>query len=247
MAASVFIFAFACLLAWLLYRFPLRRATTRAEVGKLALVFAFVGLFFLANALLAYQGRLSLLAAVNTSPISTGQAWAEAENGAGVVLAGLVSAENPLRAGGYVAAIECDDGACTRDAPTGLLVALDGGEAVIGNDDFEARAWPTGAGDALFLAAGQPVVVVGTVERGVILLGPDRGKGTLSIRAEVVFAGSHQAFVARARRSLILPGVMIVVNLLAVAAVVLLPWVGWQRRARRTIQGRREPDGSRRE
>lgn len=238
MAASIFIFAFACLLAWLLYRFPLRRAMARAEVGRLALVFAFIGLFFLANALLAYQGRLSLLAAVNTPPISTGQAWTEAENGAGVVLAGLVSAENPLRAGGYVASIECDDEACTRDAPAGLLVALDGGEAVIGNDDFEDRAWPIASDGVLFLAAGQPVVVVGAVERGVILLGPDRGKGTLSIRAEVVFAGSHQAFVARARRSLILPSAMIVVNLAAVVTVVLLPWAGWLRRAGRTGERR---------
>ncbi len=235
MAANVFIFAFACLLAWLLYRFPLRRAATRAEVGKLALVFAFIGLFFLANALLAYQGRLSLLAAVNTSPISTGEAWADAENGAGVVLAGLVSPQNPLRAGDYVAYIECDDEACTRDVPAGLLVALDGGDAVIGNDDFEDRAWPV-SGGVLFLAAGEPVIVVGTVERGVIILGPDRGKETLSIRADVVFAGSHQAFVARARRNVVFPTVMVIVNLVAVVAVVLLPWAGWYLRSNLTIK-----------
>ena len=43
MAANVFVFLFSGLLVGLLYYFKLRRASTKAEVGRLALVLAFNG------------------------------------------------------------------------------------------------------------------------------------------------------------------------------------------------------------
>jgi hypothetical protein len=61
----------------------------------------------------------------------------------------------------------------------------------------------------------------------VIILGPDRGKETLSIRADIVYAGSHAGFVATARHKMIYPNLMLIANLVAVAAVVLLPWASW--------------------
>ena len=233
MAANIFVFLFCCLLGGLLYHFPLRRAATQSEVGKLALAFAFIGIFFLVNAFFAYQGRRALLMAIHTPPILAMEVLEDVETGAPVILDGIVSEENPIRTENYVAHIECDEDTCTRYVPSGLLLALDGGDAVISNDDFKDRQWPS-SDDVLFLAPAEPVIVVGTTERGVIIFGPDTGKGTLSIHADMVYAGSHEDFVARARRNMVFPLVMLIANLVAVVAVVLLPWASWYLRPKDT-------------
>jgi hypothetical protein len=236
MAANIFVFLFCCLLVGLLYGFPLRRAATRAQVGKLALAFASIGIFFLANALFAYGGRRALLTAIHTPPILSMAVLEDVETGAPVILDGLVSPEHPIRSENYVTYIECDDDACARYGPSELLIALDGGDAVISNDDFEDRAWPASADGVRFLASGDPVIVLGTTERGVVILGPEKGKETFSIRADIVYAGSHEDSVARARRNTVFPIVMLVANLIAVVAVVLLPWASWYLRSKDTTE-----------
>jgi hypothetical protein len=140
MAANIFVFLFCCLLAGLLYHFRLRKAATRAEVGRLALVCASIGIFFLANALFAYLGRGALLAAINTSPILSMKELEDVGTGVEVILDGTVSPDNPVRMASYVA-----------------------------------------------------------------------------------YAG----FVATARHKMIYPNLMLIANLVAVAAVVLLPWASW--------------------
>lgn len=232
MAANVFVFVFGCLLGGLLYYFRLRRAATRAEVGKLALAFAFIGVFFLVNALFAQAGRSSLLMAADMLPVLSIEDLDKVDTGAPIILDGIVSLENPTPVENYVTYIDCDDAGCTRYVPSSLLIGLDGGDAVISNDDFEERAWPYASDGVLFLAPGQPVIVVGTLERGVVMLGANKGTETTSIRAEIVYAGSHEDFVARARGRVIFPSILVMINLVAVMVALILPWASWYLRLR---------------
>jgi hypothetical protein len=234
MAANVFVFLFSGLLVGLLYYFRLRRAATKAEVGRLAMVCAFIGVFFLVNALFAQLGRSALLVAADTSPVLSLDVLEAVETGAPVILDGIVSLENPTYIENYVGYIECNDDACTRYVPSSLLIRLDGGDVAVRNGDFEDRGWPYASDGILFLAPGDPVIVVGEMERGVTILGPDEGKETFSIRADIVYAGSREDFVARAEARVILPTIMLIVNLVAVAVVLLLPWAGWYLRPRGT-------------
>jgi len=232
MAANSFVFLFSCILVGLLYHFRLRRATTKAEISKLALVSSFIGIFFLANALFAYLGRSALQMAIEMRPVVSIEDLQDVETGAPVVLDGIVAPENAVSTANYVTYIECDDASCTRYVPSRLLIALDGGDAVISNDDFEERAWPVSADGIRFLAPNQPVIVVGTMERGVVLFGPDKGKQTSSLHAEILYAGSREDFVARARGKMIFPSVMLIANLVAFVAAVVLPWVSWHLRSK---------------
>lgn len=227
MAANSFVFLFSCLLVGGLTYFQLRKATTRADVGKLALAFAFIGIFFLVNAFFAYMGYRSLLAAINTPPMRSIDEFERAGTGAEVILDGTISADTPLVMADYVAYIECDEESCTRYLPSNLLIALDGGDVAISNDDFEDREWPISSDDVLFLAPAEPVIVVGMVERGVVLFGKNKGRETLSLNADIVYAGSHEGFVSRARQKMVFPIVMLIFNLVAVAGVILLPWAIW--------------------
>jgi hypothetical protein len=232
MAANVFVFLFSGLLVGLLYYFKLRRASTKAEVGRLALVFGFIGFFFLVNALFAQMGRGALLMAVDTRPVTSIEVLEAVETGAPVILDGIVSLENPTTIKDYVSYSECNDDGCTRYVPSSLLIRLDGGDVAILNDDFEDREWPYASDGVLFLAPGDPVIVVGAMQRGVTMLGRDKGKETFSIQADIVYAGSHEDFVARADARLIFPTLLLVVNLVAVAVVLLLPWASWYLRLR---------------
>lgn len=231
MAANLFVFLFSCILAGLLYYFRVRRATTKAELGKLALALVFIGIFLLVNTLFAYLGRSALLTAIETPPILSMEDLQDVETGGPVVLYGIISPLNPIRVANYVTYIECDDDSCTRDMPSKLLIALDGGDAVISNNDFEDHVWPVSSDGVRFLARSEPVIIVGTMERGVVILGPDKGKQTSSVYAEIIFAGSHEDFVASARGKMVFPIVMFIANLVAFAVVVILPWVDWYLRS----------------
>jgi hypothetical protein len=223
-------------LVGLLHYFKLRRASTKAEVGRLALVLAFIGVFFLVNALFAQMGRGALLMAVDTRPVTSLDVLETVETGAPVILDGIVSLENPTYIQNYVSYIECDDDGCTRYVPSRLLIRLDGGDVTILNDDFEDREWPYASDGVLFLATGDPVIVVGAMQRGVTMLGREKGKETFSILADIVYAGSHEDFVTRAEARLIFPTILLIVNLVAVAVVVLLPWASWYLRPKGTAE-----------
>jgi hypothetical protein len=229
------------LLGWLLYQFRLRKAASPAEIRRLGPFYLVLACFLVFNAFLAWQGRAALVEAIRQgqAPLRTWKGLEDARTGAGIVLRGTVSAENEPLYWEYVAYV---DGGHLY-SPQELLLELRDGVVAITNDDYAPRNWPLGTGSYPHLVAGDSIVVVGTVERGVYMAGPARGQETTSVHAEIVWAGSDAAFVERAQQRIIFPTVLWAANLAVAAMLVALPVASWwvSSRARQDLRTRREP------
>jgi hypothetical protein len=223
MAINIVIFLFIVLMWGLLYAFPLRRATTRVEFNPLRIFLVAFILVFLTNAFLAGLGARSLWAAATSSAITSSSLFGDVVAGEPVVLDGIVSIDNPVVLSNYVAYTACDEDTCELGyVPENMRIALDGGEAVIRNNDFQASAWPAANNppeplySADYLAPGEPVIVVGTKEAG----------GT--VWADIVYVGTYRTFVNRARQRLIIPMVMTLLNLAGAVSVIILTLRRWR-------------------
>jgi hypothetical protein len=223
MAINIFICLFVALLWGLLYAFPLRRATTRAEFKPLRLFLIAFGVIFLGNAFLAGLGMRSLWVAAVSPAVTSLRAFEASPANEPVILDGLVSIDNPVALANYVAYAACDEDTCALGyMPQNMRITLDGGDVVLRNNDFQASAWPTAnnppepLSTANYLAPGEPVIVVGRKEAG----------GT--VWAEIVYAGTHRAFVSRARQRLIIPVVLTLLNLAGAVSVVVFPLRRWR-------------------
>jgi hypothetical protein len=177
------------------------------------------------NALFAFMGRSGLNLAIKMTPVTLLAALEDTETGDGVILDGVVSANNPIRYWDYVAYI--DDKHLW--SPSELLIELEDGVVAISNDTYAARNWPRDARSFLYLKANNPVIIIGKVERSVNLLGADNGQKHLSIHADIIYAGEHADFVARAKQKMILPTVMLAANVIAAVVVVAVPVAFWLR------------------
>jgi hypothetical protein len=230
-ALNIFVFLFFGLMTGLLVYFPLRRAATKAALKPMVPFFAFISVVFLGNAFFAFLASRGLWAAKTMPSITSMGAFGDADDGAEIIVEGIVSIANPTVISNYVAYTGCDEETCNLGyVPSGMLIALDDGNVVIVNDDFEATAWPAANNppddlySADFLAPGELVIIAGNKETGD------------GVHADVVYAGSHAAFVARARRRLVYPAVMLVLNLVGVVTAILLP----MRRHRDIMRGGNE-------
>lgn len=227
MAANIFILVGCGFMAWLLYRFKFSKAGSGAEVRKLLPFFFVLGGFLAFNALLALMGRDTLNLTVNMTPVTLVAVLGDTETDDRVLLDGAISAHNPNSYGEYVAYI--DD--THRWSPSDeLLIGLDDGTVGISNDTYAARNWPIDARSCLYLKANDPVIIVGTLERSVFLLGEQKGQQHLSIHADIVYAGEHADFVACAKQRLLLPTGMLAANVVAAVVVVVVPVVFWLKR-----------------
>ena len=230
MGANVFVLVFCGLMAWLLYRFKLSKAGSRAEVQKLLPFFFVLGVFFAFNALLAFMGRGGLKLTLKMTPVTFLAALEDTRTSTDVILDGVVSAENPTSYGEYVAYI--DDTALW--SPAELLIDLEDGIVAISNDTYAARNWPVGERSFSYLKANAPVIVLGRVERSVSLSGKDKGQQHLSIYADMIYAGEHADFIARAKQRILLPTGMLAANLIAALVVVVVPVVFWLKRNKKS-------------
>ncbi|MCL4867358.1 MAG: hypothetical protein KJ063_00180 [Anaerolineae bacterium] len=222
------------LLLWLAWRYGFGPSRSSWEYQLLS-GFALLSTSFLAfNGLLALVGYRSLHAAATVDPIRSTSLLAEKRSGDPVVIIGQVSQDNPRQGQEFVAYYDCDEDGCFPYLPLEMLIRVDGGNVTIGNNDYEAREWPV-QGDVVYLAAGQPVVVVGTALRGRALTGEMAGTETVSVQAEIVFAGAHDAFIARARGRQWQP--LLLIGLNGVAAAFAL-WLSYTllRQSRDTAQ-----------
>lgn len=206
-------------MAWLLYRFRLRKAVSASEVRKLFPFFLVLVLFLLFNALLAWQGGMALVSAVDTPPVTTTAALKAIKTGDPVILDGKVSDQNSIIYSNFVAYFDDEQ----FYSPLELSIDLPDGTAVIGNNDYEARNWPFGNGFYAHLSVGTRVIVLGELERGVVIAGPNKGKDIVSVHARMIFAGTHKDFVSSAKRKIFFPVVLLLLNLSAAVVMVILP------------------------
>lgn len=219
MITNIFVLLFCGLMAWLLYRFRLKKAVSASEVRKLFPFFLVLVLFLLFNALLAWQGGMALVSAVDTPPVTTTAALKAIKTGGPVILDGEVSDQNSIVYKNFVAYFDDEQ----FYSPLELSIALSDGTAVIGNNDYEARNWPFENDFYAHLSVGTRVIVLGELERGVVIAGPNKGKEIVSVHARMIFAGTHKDFVSRAKKKIFLPVVLLLFNLSAVVLMVTLP------------------------
>ncbi|MBN1310156.1 MAG: hypothetical protein JXB30_01975 [Anaerolineae bacterium] len=216
MAATLIILAFCIAITWLIYRFPLRNAKEPADYRKLLLFFGVIILFLVFNTLLALAGYGGLGLAVTGTPLTSTQALSDISSGDGVILVGEISPDNR---GIY------SDYAAYQDethlwSPDELWIDLDDGTIAVTNDTYRATGWPVDAMGYTYLRAGQPVVAVGYLERNTTLVSRD---DSLSVRADIVYAGSLDDFRSRARINRLLAAALVIVNGAVVIVVVVLP------------------------
>lgn len=223
MAINIFIFLFIALMWGLLYAFPMRRATTRADFKSLRYFLIAFGVIFLGNAFIAGLGVRSLWAAAISPAVTSTGAFGDVIAGEPVILDGIVSIDNPMVLSNYVAYTACDEDTCDLGyVPENMRITLDDGDVVIRNNDFQTSAWPAANNlpeplySANYLAPGEPVIVVGTKEAGG------------SVWADVVYVGTYRAFVDRARQRLIIPVVMTLLNLVGAVSVIVLTLRRWR-------------------
>lgn len=217
-------------MAWLLYRFRLKKAVSASEVRKLFPFFLVLVLFLLFNALLAWQGGMALVSAVDTPPVTTTAALKAIKTGGPVILDGEVSDQNSIVYKNFVAYFDDEQ----FNSPSELVITLSDGTAVISNNDYQARNWPF-SDFYTHLARGTRVIVVGQLERGIAFAGPNKGKELISLHADMIFAGSHQDFVSRAKRKIFFPVVLLLLNLAAAVLMIILPVASLIRIARTRI------------
>jgi hypothetical protein len=215
MISNLALIVFCSFIAWLLYRFPLKKAKTPTDYQKLFPFFcALIGLV-LFNGLLAYLGLGGLSIANSSTPVLDLKSLDGKKSGDGVILVGIVSDKNATIYGDYIAYL--DDHLWS---PMELWLDLNGGSIAVTNDTYQATNWPVDAMGYSYLQAKQPVTVVGFVENN---LGLINGNKSQTIRADIVYAGVYDDFTARARDKLILARAMVLANAFVVLLIVVLP------------------------
>ena len=223
MAANIFILLFCGTMAWLIFHFQLRRSPSPIQIRR-AIPFCLVlSLFLLFNALLAHVGRAGLAHIIHSAPVTTQGALEDDPKDNSVLLVGKISPENGHLYRNYVAYV--DD--THLWSPTELLIELKDGVAIVDNDNYETRNWTYDTFRYLHLAANDPVVVIGHIQKGTYMLGSKKGKTSTTIQAEIIYAGSLEEVVDRAKSRITIPTVLVTVNLTASGVIILLPLFCW--------------------
>jgi hypothetical protein len=230
MIANIFVLIFCSFMAWLLTHFRLRKTNSASEVRKLFPIFLLLVLFLLFNAFLSWQGGMALVSAADTPQITTAAELNTVKNGSPVILDGKVSDQNPIIYKNFVAYFDDEQ----FNSPSELVITLSDGTAVISNNDYQTRNWPF-SDFYTHLARGTRVIVVGQLERWIAFAGPNKGKELISLHADMIFAGSHQDFVSRAKRKIFFPVVLLLLNLAAAVLMIILPVASLIRIARTRI------------
>jgi hypothetical protein len=206
----IFAFLFLCLLAWLLYRFRLSKASSRDELRPLILPGAVFSLFFLGVAFFALLDWSKWYRFVDLPLTTTVAKLTEAKGD--VVIEGRVSQRNSIRERGFAAYIRSprassSDENAYRDTPK-LLIELADGSVSLDNDNYETFDWHLDDDPFYyyyFLRADDPVVITGYVVRGVSI---PTGEKTIDLHAQEVFVGSHAEYVTRTREASLLPSIL---------------------------------------
>jgi hypothetical protein len=228
MTANIFTLIFACSMLWLLHRYAVPQIHSVASRRATLIAHGFLSLVLLVNALFAFLGRGGLLLVAELPTTTTLQEVQHAGLGDTLVVVGRVSPQNDTLFREYVAYVED-----YLRSPRLLWVDLEDGAVAITNDTYAQRNWPI-AEDAstsiTYLPAYHPIVVTGYVERDTAVAG--RSVGGPTLRAELVYAGGYENFIAQARQRLIIPTVLLVLNLATVLGGVILAVLAWRRIAK---------------
>lgn len=218
MGVNLAVLVFCVVVGALAVRWGTARVRNPADRRRLATLLGVVAAFLLVNAAAAWFGLRSVAAALQTPAVTAAGALAGARAGEPVVVAGRLSPRAKSDDPRYPAYFLCRGGSCDYHGPHPLPLALADGEAGVVNSDYARRNWPfwavTDDESFVHLDRESPLVVVGSIAPG--------STSPPGIEAIVVYAGPHEAFASRTRRSRAVAATLLGLDLLgAVAAGIL--------------------------
>jgi len=239
----VFLLAFAGLMGWLL-SIALARSlsadsrTSRRELLLLLGCCYLPVILLLGNAAGARSSGAAWAARATAVPLRSLTALEAAGNGEEVLLVGRAQPEQEGSSGDAPAyLVEYDDEGKRWGEHGALRLGLEGGSVpVTGLDAVFHWNWryQRGSRPRYWLAAEDPVVIVGAIRHSTSLLGVERGRRLVSVEAGLVRQGSHADFVAAAdeQSRRLWPRLLAWASLAGALVVSLLPPLRWlQRRA----------------
>ena len=209
---------FLLLLAYLLYTFGLRRATTQAEALRFAPVFLVFGLLLFLTAVFALEERFTALKPLTLRPVTSLELLDEVATeklgsyDPDMLLVGEVS---QLPAGVTIAPIP-QTAFNIRLQENGMVYILLG-------EEIQALSWPMANG-RYRLSEGQPVTVLGTLQTSVDLSGLDAGRDEQYFIAQVIYAGTLAEFRSFMPRFAIIPTMTLILSFVSGLIVIAAPF-----------------------
>lgn len=239
MLTNIVILLFSSLVATILFKFGLKAVKGfDGFIKRLLPAFAVILLFLLINLGMAFLANSALQRVIAMRPTTSIVSLQELPNNRPVIFTGTVSHENSLVTKGrqeYVAYVAKED----IWKPLNLMIEAQGKTVSIDNDSYRQRNWPRDlnqprADQVLYLNRNQPVVIMG---RTVVTnpVGASQGQKNHRIRAELIYAGSHEQFIINTQRRLWGPRIMAGLNAFAIGAIGLGVLMNGFKRWRRRV------------
>ena len=217
MFVNIVLIVFLCFVTWLLYRYPMRTAKSPAEYRRLFYFFIAITVFVFFNGFFAYLGTSGLKRTVESVPIISLTEIKKMKSGEGVIITGKTSEDNDYMSGDYIAYID-DIGLWS---PMNLWIVFINGEKIaITNNTYQAAGWPVDGLNYLYIKENQELVIVGYIENNI---GIFDGEKTQTIRADIVFAGSHDEFTARAESKILISEFIMSMNAVIMIFLIIYP------------------------
>jgi len=217
MFVNIFLIVFFSFISWLLYRYPMKAAKTSSEYRRLFYFFIVIAFFVFINGVFAYMGVSGLKLTAESSPIPGLMGLEGKKSGDGVIITGKTSENNEYKNGDYIAYID-DIGLWS---PMNLWIDFKNGETIaITNNTYQATGWPVDGLNYLYIKENQELVIVGYVENNIDIF---NGEKTQTIRADIVFAGSHEEFIARAESKILISEIIMSINAVLIFLLIIYP------------------------
>ncbi|BAW95635.1 hypothetical protein NIES970_05440 [[Synechococcus] sp. NIES-970] len=170
------------------------------------------------NLAIAYHAQQQLQRQASLEPVTTFQALQAIDAGQPVAVVAVASPDNPVRGRNneYLAYVD-DNGLWT---PQTIFFDLDDTQIAIDDESYEPRNWPLDR-NLRFLNPRQQVVIIGQKEVIDAPVGPQPPAGNHGVQSEIIFAGSHPAFLQDLERRLWGPRLLVGLNAFALGAIAL--------------------------
>lgn len=245
MLTNILILLFSSGFAALLFKFGLPTARDWLQFrNRMLPAFGVLLFFLLINLGMALLGKAALQQGIAAEPIRSLAALEQLGTSEQVILVGKVSEANELltwRDQEFVAFFNRD----RVEKPLWLQIDLSDGLTELNSDSYKPRNWPsnrTGSASSNsnrsvnYLERGQAVVISGRVGVFESLAGADKGGQATRVTADLVYAGSHDSFVANLKKRLWGPRILASLNAFAIGAIGLrVAIAGFRRLKRRSV------------
>jgi len=219
MALNVVVLFFFGFLAWLLYKFKLKKTFNPKEVKDLLLVFGVFGFFLVINTLLAYFAYHGYVSMVNKKVIRYLEELQVTEDMEPVMVEGFLASENKTMSGSYIAYL---DGTRLYSPDTITLNLKDGKINSVGRI-YSAKGWEIDYHKYRFISSGMAVMIAGKLKKIMSKKDNEVTVKRMYIEPDIIYSGTHAMMKARVKKFIPISIILTVLNLIASLLVIGFP------------------------